>query len=721
MTHSGASTVRLARWSATHPWRALAAWLVLVAAAVALAASVPVQGTTAADHRVGDSGVAERILADHDLTGPPVEQVLVTAADGSPLTAAQTGPVVADVRARLGALADVAGVGRAVRSPDGTAVIVPVTLVDAVAEDDELVQPVLDATADVQDAHPQLRVEQVGAASIGLGIDEQVGSDLASAERLSLPITLGILVLVFGALVAAAVPVLLAASSVVVTMGLYAPLSYLAPDDGTVANMVLLIGMAVGVDYSLLYLKREREERRRGLSPVDAVQVAAATAGRSVVVSGAAVMVSMAGLFVVGDPTFSSMATGAITVVAVAVVGSLTVLPAALGGLGRWVDRPRVPFLHRWSNRPGRRPLSAVVLRPVLRQPAVALALGGAAVVALALPASTLSLGVDSDADLPRSIPVVRSLDHLQAAFPDRGAELVVAVEAPAERIDAAVDALAAVDAASPLSSDDGPVVSADGEAVALTLTAAHPDGSVPVDAALADLREDLVPAAFAGLADLTPVVGGSTAEATDYVEHQADGLPWVVGFVLLLTLAMMGITFRSLPVALLTLLLEVVSVAAAFGALVLVFQEGWLAGLLGVTVTGSVITWIPLFLFVVLVGLSMDYHVFVLSRIREGVRDGLPFRTAVERGLTETAGVVTSAAVVMVAVFSIFATLSLAPMQQLGVGLAVAILLDATLVRVVLLPALLLLLGPGRIRLGGRGEPTSRPEPQAVPAPALT
>ena len=697
--------LRAARWSATHPWRAVAAWLAFVAAAVALAFAVPTEEPTDADYRLGESGRAAQLQVEAGLDDPDSELALVTARDGTldPAAGAAAAAAVAD---RWQALPEVVTVADPQWSPDRSAVLVVATL-----RDDAEAAPVARAVAQAAADHPDLQVRGTGDATLDEAIDERVADDLASAEVISLPVTLILMLLAFGALVAAGLPVLLGATSVAATIGISAPLSRLVPADPTVASMIVLIGMAVGVDYSLFYLKREREERARGLGSVDAVAIAAQTSGHSILVSGGAVIASMAGLFLVGDPTFDSLAVGAIVVVAVAVLGSITVLPALLGGLGAWVDRPRVPLVWRLGARVDRGSVSGRVLGPVVRHPVVALLLTGAVVGALAVPALGMKTHSANLETLPGSIPEVATMRAVAAAFPSEGASAEVVVRAPAADRDAVAAALRdlerdAVATGSFRATGEPPQTSDDGTTSVLELAMPWEESDDRVDRALRQLRDDLVTRDL-GVAGAEAAVGGGPAESLDFVDRQRDRLPLVIGFVLLLTLLIMAITFRSVVVAVVSTVLNLASVGVAFGLMTVVFQHGWGESLLGFDSTGFVIDWIPLFVLVVLVGLSMDYHVFVLSRVREHVAAGLSTRDAVRQGVADTAGVVTSAAAVMVSVFAIFAGLSMLEMKMMGVGLASAILLDATLFRLVALPAALVLLGDRAWWRGGR-----RPQP---------
>jgi putative drug exporter of the RND superfamily len=710
---AGGVTVRVARWSAIHPWRAIGLWLLLVVVAVGMSVVIPKQQMQSKDTWVGQSGQAAEMIEQAGLGDRPAETVLLTDPDG-PLDKAAATTAMTQLRQKLTPLDSVQAIGQPVWSENGKAALLPIELKGTADDAADAIEKVVATTAEVQQSNPDLSIAQAGTASLDAGIWKQVGSDLAKAEKLSLPITFALMLLAFGALIAAGIPVLLAFSAVGAALGFYAPLSFLFPDGGSVANVVLLIGMAVGVDYSLFYLKREREERRKGRSTLDAVEIAAATSGHSVVVSGLAVIVSMAGLYVAQDMTFASMATATIVVVAVAVLGSLTVLPALLAKLGHRVDRPRVPLLWRLNRRIGPGGISRRILAPVLSHPRAALSVSILAVAALAVPALGMKTEPSDLNTLPQSIPEVRTFKALQQKFPSQGG-LSYDVVARGE------DAVAGLTGLQESAVQSGKFVVPQGEAIrqangtaVLTLVSVLPESSANAETALNQLRSDFVPASLGSVP--TWAVGGEQAESVDYGNNQRDKLPWVIAFVLALTLVMMAITFRSVAIALLTTVLNLASVAACFGVLALVFQHSWAEGLLGFTSSGFVVSWIPLFLFVILVGLSMDYHVFVLGRIREGVAEGLTPREAVRKGITESAGVVTSAAAVMVSVFAVFATLGMLEMKQMGIGLAVAVLIDATLVRIVMLPSVLVLLGrkawwPNRLH---RQEP-AQPERELV------
>jgi putative drug exporter of the RND superfamily len=708
---------RAAMWSATHPWRAIALWFAFVAAAVALAIAVPTVTTSDSDYRLGDSGRAAALQDQGHFPFADSESALITATDGS-IDRAAAERAAAQLTSRLQHTPGVATVAPPSWSPDRSALLLSWDLTDGAGDAGDAAG-MQAAVSAVQGQSPGLTIREAGDITVDDAINRRVADDLHAAEFISLPVTLVLMLLAFGALVAAGIPVLLAGTSVAATIGLSAPISHLIHAEPTVTSMIVLIGMAVGVDYSLFYLKRERAERAAGRSTLDAVEIAAQTSGHSIVVSGAAVIISMTGLFIMGGATFSSLAAGAIVVVAVAVLGSITVLPALLVKLGRWADRPRVPLLWRLNRRIGSGGISGRVLRPVLRHPAAALVISVLAVGALAVPALGMRIHSSNLDTLPASITEVTTLKQISAAFPGEGPTAAVVVRSADDRVAAAaLGDLRQKAVATGHFTATGDVARSGGISV-LRLAMPYPQSDPRIDRAIRELRTSLVPATLKGKVSQY-AVGGDAAESLDYSDRQHDRLPIVLGFVLTLTLLMMLWSFRSVPIAIVSTVLNLGSVGAAFGIVTLVFQHGVLASWLGVDSPGFLINWLPLFIMVVLIGLSMDYHVFVVGRIREHVQNGLPARIAVEQGLRDTAGVVTSAAAVMISVFAIFATLSMVEMQMMGIGLSAAILLDATVVRLVMLPSILVLLGerawwPARQEPRGAGAAIVEPEPALI------
>jgi RND superfamily putative drug exporter len=696
--------VRLARWSAAHPVLAIGVWVLLVGVCFTAGNLTGTTKQTSADQHIGDASTAAALLRSAGLGDPDTENVLIAARSG-PLDNT-TAPAAANaITDAMKGLPVVAVVNPPLPAPDGRALLVRITLTgNPETADHGRVRPLLDATSAVQGRFPALRIEEAGTASIALAMDDTLGADFHRAELFSIPVTLVILLIAFGALLAAGVPVLLALSSVAAAIGLAAAISRFVPVTGAANSMVLLIGMAVGVDYSLFYLRRERAERANGASKADAMELAAATSGHAVLVSGTAVIVAMAGLFLAKDAVFSSLAIASIAVVALAVLGSLTVLPALVAALGRRIDRPRVPLVWRLTarsrnQRGGGGRFWPMLLRPALRHPAATLLVSVVALLLLASPALGMRLKLPATDEVPRTLAVMGVYDRITSAFPSAGTAHDVVIVAPLARqaqVHAALDDLANRTAHNPLFEPGRSAVrtSKTGTVVDATVVTPYPAGTTGARDSLAALRDRLLPATVGAVPDTVFVVGGAVAIDVDYAAHTAHQLPLVMGFVLALTFVMMAFTFRSVVVALTAIGLNLLSVASAYGLLTWVFQSNWAQRPLDFRTMDAVVTWLPLFLFAVLFGLSMDYHVFVVSRIREAVDRGMPTRRAVAAGITGSAGTVTSAAVVMVAVFAIFATLTTIDMKQLGVGLAAAILIDATVIRAVVLPSAMILLG---------------------------
>jgi RND superfamily putative drug exporter len=694
---------RVGHWSATHRKTAIFGWIAFVAIALAGGSLLGTRQLTDAEATVGEAGVAARVLSDSGLA--PAEEMVLVQSESLTVRDAAFRQAVNDVSASLRTTDDV----RAVQSPlseggavssDGHAALVqfeiagdPDTAVDRIG-------PSQVAVEDAAKRNPELRVEQFGYASAGEAINTIVAEDLKQAEVLSLPVTLLILLLAFGSLVAAGVPLLLGISAVMATFGLIALPSQLIPVDDGVASVILLVGLAVGVDYSLFYMRRVREERRSGRSSAESLRVASATSGRAVLISGLTVIIAMAGMLFTGDATFISMGIGTMLVVAVAMAASVTVLPAILAALGDRVEKGRVPLLWRYVE--GRRQRNQGVWKSmidqVMKRPAVSFVLALGVMIALAAPALGMKTEIGGTEQLSRDIPIVQTYDRIDAAFPGENipAEIVVQADNVREAGVAAgirrlVSESASIDG---ILGTPEVTLSEDSTVASVTVPIAGTGSDDRSKAALSNIREDLIPGAFDGVDGVQVSVGGQTAETGDFNDRMHERLPLVFVFVLGLAFILMLVTFRSIVIPLKAIALNLLSVGAAYGVLTLVFQHGFASELLGFQTPGSVAAWLPLFLFVILFGLSMDYHVLILSRVREGVDRGMSTEDAVREGITSTASTVTSAAFVMVAVFSIFATLSLLDLKEMGVGLAVAILIDATIVRAVLLPASMSLLG---------------------------
>ncbi|MEU4093434.1 MMPL family transporter [Streptomyces sp. NPDC026673] len=693
-------------WSARHRWAAVGGWLLFVVLALVIGSMAGRVDLTDREEVPGEFGQAVAILDDAGLNdGPAGEMVLVQSAGGSlkatdPAFRAVVGEVVTAVKGTGEVTAVQSPYDSGAVSEDGRSALVKFDMRGAPDTAPDRVEPVVDAVKRVQDEHRDLKVEQFGAASSEKVFNDAFGSDFQRAEYSALPVALGILLIAFGALVAALLPVALAMTAFLATTGLVAVVSHAVHMSDTANSVMLLVGLAVGVDYCLFYLRREREEREAGHDPQTALRIAAATSGRAVLVSGVTVIVAMAGMLFTGIGDFKAMGLATMMVVAVAMFGSVTVLPALLSLLGERVEKGRIPFLRRRGNgASGESRFWRAVLGGVLRRPVVSAAVAGGALVALALPAvgmNTANLTLSQE--LGDGLPIVRAYEDINAAFPggpDPAQVVVKASDITSPEVRQAIADFskeAAAKGASP-----GPVETELHEKAGVAVIKVPLTGGTDEEKAetsLKVLRDEVRPGTLGEAAGVTAPIGGSTAASLDFTDKIGDAVPPVFGFVVAFAFLLMLLSFRSLTIAVTSIVLNLLSVGAAYGILTVVFQHGWGAGLVGAEGVGAIVAWLPLFLFVILFGLSMDYHVFVVSRIREARMRGLTTQGAIRHGITTTAGVVTSAAIIMVAVFAIFGTLSMQSMKQMGVGLAAAVLIDATVIRGVLLPAVMALLG---------------------------
>jgi uncharacterized membrane protein YdfJ with MMPL/SSD domain len=690
------------RWSAAHWKTATFGWIAFVILAVVLGGAVGTKQLGDNEGIPGESGRMEKILEENFET-PAGETVLVQSGKLNARDPAFRA-AVQDVTGRISSIPAVTNVESPLAkgntdqiSSDGHSAIVSFDIRGDPAKAVDKIDPVIAAVDKAKAAHPELAIGSFGVATAEKEIMDSVGKDLERAGLLSIPVTIAVLIVAFGALVAAGIPLLLALTAVIATMGLLAIPSHVWPVDENTSAVVLLIGLAVGVDYALFYLKREREERAAGRSEKAALEAAAATSGRAVLVSGLTVMTAMAGMFLTGDKTFGSFAMATIMVVGIAVLGSLTVLPALLSRLGDRVNKLRIPLLHRLQRPGGGRGWSWILDR-VLKRPVVSVVVSGGILVALALPALGMKTVVPGAEAFPKDLQVVQVYERMQRAFPGEAEPAVVVVKAPSVENPAVAGAIDDLrDRALASGQVHKPVdvaISPDRTVARIQLPMAGSGSDAASYAALSTLRDEIVPQTVGSVDGVEAGVTGSTAISKDFGDQMSSKAPLVFTFVLAFAFILLLVAFRSVVIAIKAIVLNLLSVAAAFGVLVLVFQHGWAKDLLGFDYTGGVMAWLPVFLFVILFGLSMDYHVFILSRIREAYDGGMKTEEAIAHGIKTTAGVVTSAAIVMVFVFSIFGTLSLIMMKQFGVGLAVAVLIDATIVRAVLLPATMKLLG---------------------------
>jgi uncharacterized membrane protein YdfJ with MMPL/SSD domain len=692
---------RAGLWSAGHWKTAAFGWIAIAIVAVVAGSAVGAKQMKSWAVANGESRRAEQILADAHFPAPARESILLQSRAHSVGSAAFVA-VVNDIRLALSAQEDVTrlvlptGDNAGLVSKDRHSALVQFDVRGDPEDASDRIAPILAVVDDVQLAHPGFVVGEFGLASADRSLSDRFGADMRRAEYTSVPLTLAILVIAFGALVAAGLPVVLALSAVLTATGLNALASHVVPtDEQTLGAIILMLGMAVGIDYSLFYIRREREERHGGLAPRDALQRTARTSGQAVLVSGSTVLIAMAGMLVSGNSLFSTIGVGTMIVVLAAMIGSLSVLPAILHRLGPNVDRMRIPLFRGRPQDDG--PWGRFMER-VMRRPLPWAAVSAGLLLALAVPAAGMHTKLPNLTDLPQDLPIIRTYEQIQAAFPGSQTPVVVVVKAPRVDTQEMQSAFALFEqralATHELFAPFQVSVNPDRTVARIDLSIAGNGDDARSNRALQALRDDVIPPIAAKIPDTEVAVTGITAGTHDFNAQMRARLPWVFAFVLGLAFVLLLLTFRSLVIAATAVALNLLSVGAAYGILVSVFQHGRLAGVFGFQTNGAIVSWLPLFLFVILFGLSMDYHVFIVSRMKELHDQGLETEEAVKLAITRTAGTVTSAAVIMVAVFGLFATLSLIQMQQLGFGLAVAILIDATVVRAVLLPSTMRLLG---------------------------
>ncbi|WP_277440612.1 MMPL family transporter [Streptomyces sp. SPB162] len=696
-------------WSARHRWTAVIGWLVFVVLALAIGQMAGRVDASQEEGLPGEVSQAAGIIDDAGIKGAAGEMVLIQVKSGGtvadPAVHTAVDAVIAAVKS-TGQTADITSpYDTKAISADQKSALIRFEMTGDKETAKDRVTKVTDAVAGTQAKYRDLRIEEFGEASSQKVLGDAFGDDFKTAEFSAVPVALGILLIAFGALVAALLPVLLAVTAFVATTGLVAVVSHLVPMSDTANSVMLLVGLAVGVDYCLFYLRREREERAAGHDAQTAIKIASATSGRAILISGITVIVAMAGMLFTGIADFKAMGVATMMVVAVAMFGSVTVLPALLSLLGHRVEKGRIPFLNRArKNTPQGAATSnsrfwTTVLTPVLRNPKTATVIAGGALLLVAAPALGLhTANLTMNQELGSDLPIIQTYDRINEAFPggpDPAHVVVRADDINSAPVKQAIEAFRAEAVAKGASKGPVTVVVHAKENVAqIDVPLAGGTDKAKAEAGLVQLRDEVRPDTLGKVPGLEAPITGETAGSMDFTNKITSSVPPVFAFVIVFAFVLMLLSFRSLTIAATSIVLNLLSVGAAYGVLAAVFQHGWGAGLVGATGTGAVVAWLPLFLFVILFGLSMDYHVFVVSRIREARMRGLSTQAAIQQGITTTAGVVTSAAVIMVAVFAIFGTLSMQSMKQMGVGLAVAVLIDATIIRGVLLPAVMALLG---------------------------
>jgi RND superfamily putative drug exporter len=710
------STSGLARASAARPWRVIILWVVIVALAGVATTGLGDALTTTTNFTGDPESQKGADLLEERLRGPaPATETIIVRSDtltvDDPAFQAKVEQIAADLTAMQGvvksvatyyqAQADGSSQAQSLVSADGHETIIPVTFVgefeDAEKHDDEYLASIERENGD------GFEVLTVGDLSINKEFNDISEEDLSRAEKYSLPLTIIVLIVVFGALVAAGIPLLLAAVSIVVALGLTAILGRFTDLSFYVVNMITMIGLAVGIDYTLFIVSRYREERRHGLIKLDAIEMAGATATKAVVFSGGTVFLALLGMFLVPLTVFNSLGAGAVLAVVAAVAGTLTLVPAILGLLGDKIDWPRrrrydeaaIAAEQARDTETYHRGFWGTIAREVMARPALFVVLAAGLLIACAIPYFDINRGSAGVETLPES--------NVKTAFEilaqDFSAGLVDPVEIVIDgpvidpSVQTAITNLEAELANDPIFGQPTVETNQAGDLALLSVPLNAEGSSSQAIDAVHQLRDDLIPAAFRGTAAEVFVSGGPAFNA-DYFQIVDDSTPIVFAFVLSLSFLLILVAFRSVVVAAMAIVMNLLSVGAAYGLLVLVFQKGYLHGFFGFQKTPTIEAWVPIFLFCVLFGLSMDYHVFLLSRIREHYDQTKNNRESVAVGLQATARIITGAALIMVIVFGGFATGKLVAFQQMGFGLAVAVFLDATIVRTILVPASMALLG---------------------------
>ncbi|MCH7999016.1 MAG: MMPL family transporter [Chloroflexi bacterium] len=699
MDHRPGFTGQITRAAARHPWRTLGLWVLLLVAAFAASTTMDLSSNTTT---AGTEASKATDLIDSRLRPetPPEEFVIVESPTTTADEAAFSGFVdslVGDLRLleEVESVTSYRDGAEGLVSDDGHVALIIATLTGDEEDAADTAEPLVNIVEAV-DGTDSFRVTTVGFGSIEGEFSDLIAETLEQGEIVGISVALVILLLVLGAAVAAGLPIILALLSIFVAVGATALVSNVMDMSDFIVFIITLVGLAVGIDYSLLIIHRFREERVLGRDKIEAITAAGATASRTVFFSGMAVAIALAGMLIIPDPIFQSFGVGAILVVAAAVLAALTLLPAVLGLLGDRVNWLTLPFIGRRGQVESTGGVWGWVTGVVTARPVISVLVTSGLLIALAVPVLNINLGSTGISSLPEDSNPRHAFDVANEEFSDGVLTALVVIDAPDVSALAVKSSLAELTAS--LDEDEffgtsELEMNEAGDLALLTVAMPGDFSSPESEAALKRLRNDYIPAAFTDeTADI--FVGGPTAETVDDIATQKEYLPFVFTFVLGFSFLLLLLVFRSIVVPLKAIVMNLLSVGAAYGALVLVFQEGIGNELFGFRESPVIESWLPLFLFAILFGLSMDYHVFLLSRIKERYDETGDNTASVAYGLRQTAGIITGAALIMVAVFGGMASGDLVVFQQVGFGLAFAIILDATIIRMVLVPASMELLG---------------------------
>ena len=692
-------TGRVAGWTARHAWITLGVWLVVLVGAFLIAGNMNVTGEGGVE--TTDSRRASALIEEATGAEPPAEEFVLVEANDGPIDEELFASVVGSIVAEMRALPIVESVtsfqdgAETLRTPDGRMALIQVTTTLAQDDDLEEADPVLDVVKNAN-RDSGIRVTTIGNMSVERLFGEMADETFQKGEMIGIITALVIMLAVFGAVVAALIPILVAIVAIFTAVGIIAIISQIRELNEFTVIVTTMVGLAVGIDYTLLIVQRFREERDRGLERYDAITMAGSTASRTVLFSGFAVAIALAGMLIMPDILFKSFGIGTMVVVVTAVAAALTLLPALLGLLGDRVNWLTLPIIGRRRSPGSGGGFWGAVTGAVTAHPAISVVVTGALLIALAAPVTTLELGSGGISMLPDDTDERHAFDVIISEFDDGiiTADIVVlATDVSTEAVQNAIENLTASLASDAFFGTSELMPGPNGNLMDIRVSIAGDISSDESIAGIRRLRDDYVPAAFVGV-DAEVLVGGGTAEVMDSVEIVRQYVPLIMAAVLAASFLLLLIAFRSIVVPLKAILMNLLSVGAAYGMVVLVFQKGVGSALFGFQEVPVIESWIPLFLFAILFGLSMDYHVFLLSRIKERYDQTGDNSGSVAYGLRSTASIITGAALIMVAVFGGFALGPLSMFQQMGFGLAVAVILDATIVRMVLVPASMELLG---------------------------
>lgn len=709
------STENLATSCAAHPKRVFGIWFGILALAFVLVASYSSNTLTTefAFFSNPDSKKGTTLLTDRLRGVEAVNEVVIVRSSSLTVDDAEYEEFVSEIHTRVvgigddvGSVADYYSTGNEqFVSENRHTTILPVVLAKGFKEAEKNIDQVVDIIDEV-DGTNGFEVFLTGEATFSKDFADGNQKDAERGEMLGIPIALLILAVVFGAIAAALLPIALAMISIIVALGIVLLIGQAMQLQVFATNLITMIGLAVGIDYSLFIVSRFREERRRGLTKNEAIRKSGSTAGRAVLYSGMTVALAVLALLLVPHRVYFSIGLGMVTVLFVAVAASLTLLPALLSVMGDKVDKFKLPFIGRKESDPDENTggFWNGVTNIVMRNPGVSLVVTAGILIALTVPYFDINTGTSGIVDLPDDFQAKQGFEVLQEEFGfglNAPVEIVIEGDIDSQSTQTAIEALITRLAGDPDFGEGTVTTNTAGNLALLSVPLKVGPSTEEAIASVRVLRDDYIPNTFSGSA-ADVYVTGLTAEEVDFVDIGRKFFPIVLTIVLSLSFIFLTMVFRSLVIATKAIIMNLLSVGAAYGILVLVWQKGVGNEVFGFPQVDVIQAWMPIMLFAILFGLSMDYQVFLISRIKERYQRKHNNDESVAYGLRSTAGLITGAALIMVAIFSGFAAGDIIPAAQFGFGMAVAILLDATVVRSILVPASMKLLGDSNWYLPG-------------------